>query len=53
MGGQIWTQDAESCVISNMPDQVRNTGVSSYTGNPEQLADKLTEYLAQRQAENG
>jgi chemotaxis response regulator CheB len=52
-GGQIWTQDAESCVISNMPDQVRKTGLSSYTGNPEQLADKLTQYLEKRQAENG
>lgn len=52
-GGPVWTQDAESCVISNMPDQVRNTGVSSYTGTPEQLADKLTEYLVKRQAEYG
>lgn len=53
MGGPIWTQDAESCVISNMPDQVRSTGVSNYTGTPEQLAAKLTEHLAQRQAEYG
>jgi len=53
VGGPIWTQEAESCVISNMPDQVRKTGTSSYTGTPEQLADKLTEYLTQRQAEYG
>jgi hypothetical protein len=36
-----------------MPDQVRNTGVSSYTGTPEQLADKLTEHLVKRQADYG
>lgn len=53
VGGSIWTQDVDSCVISNMPDQVRNTGVSSYTGSPEQLAAKLTEHLAQQQAEHG
>ncbi|WP_166668752.1 chemotaxis protein CheB [Thiohalophilus thiocyanatoxydans] len=53
MGGPIWTQEAESCVISNMPDQVRNTGVSSYTGTPEQLAAKLVEHLTQRQADYG
>jgi len=53
MGGPIWTQDADSCVISNMPDQVRNTGLSSYTGTPTQLAAKLVEYLTQRQADYG
>ncbi|MFO8025275.1 chemotaxis protein CheB [Thiohalophilus sp.] len=53
MGAPIWTQEADSCVISNMPDQVRKTGVSDYTGTPEQLAAKLTEYLTQRQTENG
>lgn len=53
LGGTIWTQDAASCVISNMPDEVRKTGVSSFTGTPEQLADKLIEYLVQRQVEYG
>ncbi|MDR9436538.1 MAG: chemotaxis protein CheB [Thiohalophilus sp.] len=53
MGGPIWTQEADSCVISNMPDQVRQAGVSSYTGTPEQLAAKLAEYLTQRQTEYG
>lgn len=39
--GKIWAQDAASCVISSMPDSVRETGVVSYSANPEQLADKL------------
>jgi chemosensory pili system protein ChpB (putative protein-glutamate methylesterase) len=39
--GQIWAQDAASCVISSMPDSVRETGVVTYSGNPERLADKL------------
>ncbi|MDH5444755.1 MAG: hypothetical protein OEY52_04310 [Gammaproteobacteria bacterium] len=39
--GQIWAQDADSCVISSMPDSVRDTGVVSYSNGPEQLADKL------------
>lgn len=39
--GRIWAQDAASCVISSMPDSVRETGVVSYSGGPEQLADNL------------
>jgi len=49
VGGEIWTQDPDSCVISAMPDQVRETGLSNYTGTPEDLAAKLVEYLEQRQ----
>ena len=39
--GHIWAQDADSCVISSMPDSVRETGVVSYSAGPEQLADNL------------
>ncbi len=39
--GQIWAQDADSCVISSMPDSVRDTGVVSYSAGPEKLADNL------------
>jgi chemotaxis response regulator CheB len=45
LGGPVWAQDAESCVISAMPDNIRRTGTVSYTGAPEQLAAKLLEYL--------
>lgn len=36
--GQIWTQSAESCVHSSMPDQVRATGFAGRSGTPAQLA---------------
>ena len=39
--GQVWAQDANSCVISSMPDSVRATGVVSYSASPENLADNL------------
>lgn len=43
-GGEIWTQDASSCVISAMPDSVRNAGCSTFSGTPRQLAYKLIQY---------
>jgi chemotaxis response regulator CheB len=40
-GGQVWTQEAGSCVISAMPDNVRQAGYSTFSGTPSQLAYKL------------
>ena len=40
-GGQVWTQEAGSCVISAMPDNVSQAGYSSFSGTPSQLAYKL------------
>jgi chemosensory pili system protein ChpB (putative protein-glutamate methylesterase) len=40
-GGEIWTQEPRSCVISAMPDNVRNAGCSTFSGTPRQLAYKL------------
>ncbi len=40
-GGEIWAQDAESCVISSMPDNARKTGHVSFSGTPEELASAL------------
>jgi chemosensory pili system protein ChpB (putative protein-glutamate methylesterase) len=40
-GGQVWTQEAGSCVISAMPDNVRQAGYSTFSGTPGQLAYKL------------
>lgn len=40
-GGDIWAQDAESCVISSMPDNARKTGHVSFSGTPEELAAAL------------
>lgn len=42
-GGQVWAQEAGSCVISSMADSVRYEDIVSFNGTPEQLADKLTE----------
>lgn len=39
--GEIWAQDADSCVISSMPDSVRETGVVNYSSTPENLANRI------------
>ena len=44
-GGVIWAQDAESCLISSMPEHARATGMVSLSGSPEVLARKLAERL--------
>jgi chemosensory pili system protein ChpB (putative protein-glutamate methylesterase) len=44
-GGEVWAQDAGSCLISGMPDQARMAGVVSYSGTPEQLAARMLEAL--------
>ncbi len=43
-GGQVWTQEANSCVISAMPESVRQTGCCHYSGTPQQLAVHITQY---------
>jgi chemosensory pili system protein ChpB (putative protein-glutamate methylesterase) len=40
-GGQVWAQDAESCVISSMPDATRKRSEVSFSGTPQQLAAQL------------
>jgi len=47
VGAPIWAQDAESCVISSMPDQARKTGFVDYSGTPEQLAENLSRLLSE------
>lgn len=44
-GGKVWAQDADSCVISSMPDSTRRAGVVDYNGSPEDLAKYLTTYF--------
>jgi chemosensory pili system protein ChpB (putative protein-glutamate methylesterase) len=44
-GGQVWLQSSESCVISSMPDNVKQACKINYIGNPEQLAKQLTKHL--------
>lgn len=45
-GGVVWAQSADSCVISSMPDSVRDLDAVSYNGDPEQLANKLVDLLS-------
>lgn len=51
LGGQVWTQSPETCVVSSMPDNVRQVCCASYTGTPEQLAHNLATYLQVRNKE--
>ncbi len=44
-GCKIWVQQSESCANSSMPDAVSETGASSFTGTPSQLAAKLVESI--------
>jgi chemosensory pili system protein ChpB (putative protein-glutamate methylesterase) len=45
-GGVVWAQDAESCLISSMPDHARKAGLVSFNGTPEALAKRLVEQLS-------
>ena len=45
-GGVVWAQDAESCLISSMPDHARKAGLVSFSGTPEMLAKRLVEQLS-------
>jgi len=40
-GGLVWAQDAESSVISSMPDSANRAGIVSFRGTPEELAEKF------------
>ncbi|MCW5567595.1 MAG: chemotaxis protein CheB [Dokdonella sp.] len=46
-GGRVYVQDPETCVISSMVDGVLETGVASFTGSPQELAERV---LAERGA---
>ncbi len=41
IGGTVYAQDPETCVISSMVDGVIDTGVVSFVGSPKALAGKL------------
>lgn len=44
-GSKIWVQNSDSCGNSSMPDSVAATGCTSFTGDPAQLARKLTQTI--------
>ncbi len=41
----IWAQTAETCANSSMPDSVRDTQAVSYSGAPEEMADRLAAHV--------
>lgn len=43
VGGFVWVQSAESCVIPNMPDAARRHCSVELSGSPERLAQALAE----------
>ncbi|HKK13948.1 MAG TPA: chemotaxis protein CheB [Gammaproteobacteria bacterium] len=47
-GGTVWVQEPESCIISSMPDAARATGTVSFTGTPDELARRLTDFVRER-----
>jgi chemosensory pili system protein ChpB (putative protein-glutamate methylesterase) len=44
-GSEIWTQRADSCACSSMPDSLREGGYSSFSGTPRELAESLVSRL--------
>lgn len=47
-GGSIWTQSADSCACSSMPDSLCEGGYSQFSGSPRELAAALVKHLAER-----
>lgn len=47
LGGTVWSQTAESCVQSSMPDSAVEAGVVDWRGSPEEMAEKLIQWLAE------
>ncbi|PVZ72160.1 chemotaxis protein CheB [Pelagibaculum spongiae] len=48
-GFPVWAQSEETCANSSMPDAARDSGVVTFNGSPEQLAEKLTEHVLSEQ----
>lgn len=51
-GAQVWTQSAETCACSSMPDSVREAGFSAFSASPEGLAYELTHYFLNKNIQN-
>lgn len=42
--GIVWAQESASCIVSSMPDSARKADIVSYSGSPEDLANKIIAY---------
>lgn len=47
-GARVWTQRADTCACSSMPDSLREGGYSTFSGDPRELAQALVNHLAQQ-----
>lgn len=47
MGIEVWAQTAETCANSSQPDAARATECVSFSGSPVELAQQLTQYIAE------
>ncbi|WP_372749949.1 chemotaxis protein CheB [Litorivivens sp.] len=45
VGGQVWSQSPESCLIATMPEAANRTGVVGVSGTPRELAATLASRL--------
>lgn len=45
VGGEVWIQDPESCVVTTMVDGARDAGIVGFSGSPTALAARLTQKL--------
>lgn len=52
-GAEIWTQRADGCACSSMPDSLREGGYSTFSADPRELAAALVEHLAAQCAATG
>ncbi|MDJ0653078.1 MAG: chemotaxis protein CheB [Xanthomonadales bacterium] len=50
-GGEVWVQNPDTCVVSSMVDGALANGGVSFTGNPAELATRLTEFCRNEQTQ--
>ncbi len=52
VGGQVWAQEAHSCVVSAMPDNLRLRGLVNVSATPVEMAKMLSTYYSSERSEN-
>lgn len=45
-GAEVWVQKLSTCASASMPESVLGTGRCTFQGTPEELAEKLVQYIA-------
>lgn len=51
-GAQVWTQSADSCACSSMPDSVAQAGCSVLRASPQGLANELVQCFLNKSVQN-